>query len=76
MIEHVIRAVIALCDRLLVLDFGKMIAEGTPKEIATNYHDEACSGRELEARNAQLEGIPLIRFGQGVHEVSLESGTG
>lgn len=53
MIEHVMRAIMALCDRLLVLDFGKMIAEGTPKEITSNPHViEAYLGRELEARNA------------------------
>ena len=49
MIEHVMRAIMALCDRLLVLDFGKMIAEGTPVEITNNPHViEAYLGKELE----------------------------
>ncbi len=53
MIEHVIRAIMALCDRLLVFDFGKMIAEGSPKEITSNPQViEAYLGKELEARNA------------------------
>lgn len=36
MIEHVMHATMKLCDRLLVLDYGKQLAEGTPHEIATN----------------------------------------
>jgi branched-chain amino acid transport system ATP-binding protein len=35
-IEHKIDAVFNLCDRIVVLDYGEKIAEGRPKEIATN----------------------------------------
>jgi branched-chain amino acid transport system ATP-binding protein len=35
-VEHVMRAVMSLSDRILVLDQGARIAEGTPKEIAEN----------------------------------------
>jgi branched-chain amino acid transport system ATP-binding protein len=36
MIEHVMHAVMNLSDRMIVLDFGEQIAQGTPAEIAQN----------------------------------------
>ncbi len=36
LIEHIMRAIMALSDRIVVIQFGKQIAEGTPEEIANN----------------------------------------
>lgn len=36
MIEHIMAALMKLSDRVLVLDHGKLIAEGTPEEITQN----------------------------------------
>ncbi|MFN2139482.1 MAG: ABC transporter ATP-binding protein, partial [Candidatus Promineifilaceae bacterium] len=36
MIEHVMHAVMNVSDRIVVLDYGKQLAEGTPQEVAEN----------------------------------------
>jgi branched-chain amino acid transport system ATP-binding protein len=36
MIEHVMRAIMGVCDRIMVLHHGEKIAEGAPKEIANS----------------------------------------
>jgi branched-chain amino acid transport system ATP-binding protein len=36
MIEHDMRFVMGLCDRIAVLNFGRIIAEGTPDQIKAN----------------------------------------
>ena len=35
-IEHIMRAVMALSDRIVVINFGKKIAEGLPKDVAAD----------------------------------------
>ena len=36
MVEHVMQAVMSLCDYLQVLDYGEQIAEGLPAQVAAN----------------------------------------
>ena len=33
-IEHNLRLIMGICDRISVLNFGKLIHEGTPEEVA------------------------------------------
>ena len=36
-IEHVVHALVAVVDRLIALDFGKLIAEGTPNDVIEGH---------------------------------------
>jgi branched-chain amino acid transport system ATP-binding protein len=36
LVEHNVRLVMGVCDRITVLDFGKVIAEGRPAEVAAD----------------------------------------
>jgi branched-chain amino acid transport system ATP-binding protein len=36
LIEHQMRLVMGICERITVLDFGEVIARGNPKEIQNN----------------------------------------
>ena len=36
MIEHVMKAIMAICDRIIVLHHGELIAEGSPEHVAND----------------------------------------
>ncbi len=52
-IEHVMKAIMELCDRVLVLNFGQQIAKGTPGEVTSDpIVIDAYLGQKLEYDNA------------------------
>ncbi len=36
LVEHLMKVIMSVCDRMLVLEYGSMLAEGNPSEIASN----------------------------------------
>ena len=65
-VEHVMRAIMAVARHIVVLDHGQKIAEGTPKEIVENpevvraylgsyVHPPAAGGASAQARRRQRQ---------------------
>jgi branched-chain amino acid transport system ATP-binding protein len=55
MIEHVMKAIMSVCERIMVLHHGAKIAEGSPQEIATSKRViEVYLGDKAQAGNSRI----------------------
>jgi branched-chain amino acid transport system ATP-binding protein len=60
LIEHNMRAVMSICDRLFVLNFGREIAEGSPEEVQNNQEViHAYLGEEADVTDSERYKDPL-----------------
>lgn len=53
LIEHIMQAVVSLCEKVIVLHHGEKIAEGTPQQVMNDpYVMEVYLGKKKESDNA------------------------
>ena len=58
-IEHVMRVIMGVCHRVIVLDYGRQIAEGTPQEVTSNPAViQAYLGKKYAERAGLVAALP------------------
>jgi ABC-2 type transport system ATP-binding protein len=70
--DHYLDEADALCDRIAIIDYGKIVAEGTPEELKRAIAGDVV--RLSVAGEQQQRALDLIRVEPFVREAKLEDG--
>ncbi|MDM0044425.1 branched-chain amino acid ABC transporter ATP-binding protein/permease [Variovorax dokdonensis] len=65
-VEHVMRAVMALCDRIVVFEQGQVLAEGAPQEVMQRP-EVVAAYLGTQAEDASASQAPLPRMAEVAH---------
>lgn len=84
LVEHKMEQIAQYSDRIIVLDEGKIVLEGTPREVLTHEDCEKykmrlpkCTtiGKQLQQRGIKLKNLPII-LDEAVDEIKMYMGEG
>jgi len=75
---HILSEVQATCDRVIIVNRGEIVADGTPAELQDKFHGSEIIALELKApvQNAMAEMFPKIKALSGVESVEYGGANG
>ncbi len=75
---HILTEVQATCDRVIIINEGSIVADGTPSELQRKFHGSESITLELKAAvsNAMTEIFPKIKSITGVESVQYDGAAG